>query len=218
MKIHHYDYEKYDFRGELENLFEVRHLESIHEKYNFAELFNMKNNSDTLLHDRFYDSIRSGNEFIKKYDRFINEVIPTIIQEDFIYQKMPTLRIHFVGNWATPEFHVDTQEGYYHPAGEMNFILPLTTCYDTNSVWIESEPNKKDYKPIEVKYGELFQFSGGTLHHGNKVNKTNISRVSFDFRILPKSKYNEKYAKKSATTGKSFTVGSYYKERNNNEY
>ena len=173
----------------------------------------MSNNSDTVLHDRFYDNIRNNNDIIEIYDRIVEEVVSPILGEDFIYQKMPTLRVHFVNNWATPEFHVDTPEGYNHPHGENNFILPLTTCKGTNSVWVESEPNKGDFSPVEVSYGELFQFNGGELRHGNKINTTEQTRVSLDFRVLPISRYDENYAKKSATTGKTFTVGSYYKKR-----
>ena len=82
----------------------------------------MSNNSDTILHDRFYQNLRSEGSLLSIYNN-IEEVIFPIVGEDFVFQKMPTLKVHLVNNWATPEFHVDTQEGYNHPQGEHNFFL-----------------------------------------------------------------------------------------------
>jgi hypothetical protein len=125
---------------------------------------------------------------------------------------IPTLRVHFHGNLATPEFHVDTQDGYNHPYGEINFILPLTKCLGNNSVWVETTPGSRKFLSIEMQEGVLFGFKGGELMHGNKLNDTGLTRVSFDFRVLPIDKYDEKYHKTSATRGTKFLVGHYYKE------
>ena len=210
MKIHRYAANNFGLYEELKKVFGTNlELSKLHEEYKFDK-FNMSNNSETILHDRFYKSLRSEDKILKIFHQIIEKVISPIIGEDFVFQKMPTLRVHLVNNWATPEFHVDTQEGYNHPHGEENFILPLTQCYSTNAVWVESSPMKGDYAPVEMKYGNIFQFSGGTHRHGNKINNTKDSRVSIDFRVLPISRYDENYSKTSATTGKSFTVGSYY--------
>ena len=32
-----------------------------------------------------------------------------------------------------------------HPLGEKNFILPITKMYGSNTIFIESEPDKKDF-------------------------------------------------------------------------
>ena len=213
MKIHNFNAKAYGLYEEIQKVFQTTNsLDNLHKEYAFDK-FDMSNNSDTILHDRFYQNLRSEGSLLSIYNNIIEEVIFPIVGEDFVFQNMPTLRVHLVNNWATPEFHVDTQEGYNHPQGEHNFILPLTDCYDTNAVWVESEPMAGDYKPITMKHGDIFQFSGGSLRHGNKINMTDKTRVSIDFRVLPVSKYDEKYSKTSATTGKSFTVGSYYNKR-----
>ena len=94
----------------------------------------MQNNSDTELHKVFYSDIKRENSyFVNLYDEFLNSCVKEFMGFDFIYQKLPTLRLHFDNNWATPEFHVDTQDGYYHPPGEINFIVPMTNCYGNNS-------------------------------------------------------------------------------------
>jgi len=39
-----------------------------------------------------------------------------------------------------------------------------------------------------------------------------LSRVSFDFRIMPLERYNPKFSKSSATRSTRFIIGEYYKE------
>ena len=212
MIIHEYDVTNYDFISYFENLFECNDLHKLHEKDTLRQKFDMLNNSNTCWHDKFYKDIKNNNTFIGLYERFLNEHIATLFDEKFIFQKTPTLRVHLVDNWATPEFHVDTQDGYNHPPGENNFILPLTRCYGSNTVWVETEPNKGDYTPVVVEPGQVFQFSGGTLRHGNKINNTNETRISFDFRVMPLSKYDSKYPKTSATKKIKFIIGDYYRE------
>jgi|688.fasta_scaffold179847_2 hypothetical protein len=210
-----FDTLKYDFRKKISEIFNAN-LEELHKEFEFEKkIFTMQNNSDTKFHRIFYDKINSGwNDFDDLYENFIKDVVRSNVDEKlFIFQKNPTLRIHFANNWATPEFHCDSQPGYNHPKGEINFILPLTKCINTNAVWAESEPGKSDYKSMDAIYGELIQFDGNILKHGNKINKENQTRVSFDFRILPKSKYTpDKYEFTSGTKKLKFQIGSYYKE------
>jgi hypothetical protein len=213
MKIYKYNKDSFPFRDYFVNLYNLEQLTQVHSLYNSPDVFNMSNNSDTELHKLFYTDIKKEeNSFTKLYDNFINAYVKDLLGFDFIYQKLPTLRLHFNQNWATPEFHTDTQDGYFHPPGEINFIVPITECYGNNSVWIESLPKKGDYHPVKMQFGDLLKFSGGTHRHGNKLNDTNNSRISFDFRVLPLTKYNPNYVKTSATRTTKFIVGEYYKE------
>lgn len=213
MRIYNFNTGKYPFDQYFKKLYDIDSLENIHTLHNSSVVFDMQNNSDTELHKVFYSDIKKENSyFANLYDEFLNSCVKEFMGFDFIYQKLPTLRLHFDNNWATPEFHVDTQDGYYHPPGEINFIVPMTNCYGNNSVWIESEPQKGDYHPVKMNYGNLLSFSGGTHRHGNKINDTGKSRISFDFRILPLSKYNPEYSRTSATKSTKFIVGGYYKE------
>ena len=213
MKIYKYNKDIYDFRTYFRELYNIDDLSMIHTVHDSSIVFDMSNNSDTELHRRFYSDIKANNsKFVNLYDSFLNNYVREILGFDFIYQKLPTLRLHFDKNWATPEFHVDTQDGYYHPPGEINFILPLTDCFGNNSVWIESEPEQGDYHPVRMQFGDLVSFSGGTHKHGNKMNDTSLSRVSFDFRIMPLERYNPKFSKSSATRSTRFIIGEYYKE------
>ena len=93
----------------------------------------------------------------------------------------------------------------------MNFFVPLTKAFDSNTVWVESEEGKEDFAPMNARYGEFYMWDGANLKHGNKKNETGSTRVSFDFRVLPRSKYVES-GKKSVTQGMPFEIGQYYEE------
>ena len=213
MRKEQYDIEKYDFRSLVCEALKHKDLEDLHKHYSYAP-FTMENNSNTVLHDRFYDKIRADwPEFIETYDRFVEEVVVSIYgSRNFIYQTLPTFRVHLVGNWAVPEFHCDSQPGYNHPLGEINFQIAITDMFGTNATWAESVPGLGDFAPMEMIEGEFTIFNGNTCNHGNKINDSGSTRVSFDFRILPLNKYDPSKAKKSATRGTSFAVGGYYKE------
>ena len=42
----------------------------------------------------------------------------------------------------------------------MNFWIPITPVAGVNSLWVESEPEKEDFHPLEGGYGDIFQFYG----------------------------------------------------------
>ena len=99
----------------------------------------------------------SKNDFIK-YEFELDEII---------YQKIPTFRVHLKDNQAVGEWHRDRD--YNHGKSEINIWLPFTDAYDTNTIWIESEEDKNDFKPYNVSYGEVLVFNGANLIHGNKT-------------------------------------------------
>ncbi len=213
MRVEKYDAHSYDFRELVEQALGHSDLEKLHEQYVY-EPFTMDNNSNTELHDRFYNKLRGGwQDFTDTYDRFVSDIVAPIFgSRDFIYQALPTFRVHLVGNWVVPEFHYDSQPVYNHPEWEINFQIAVTDMFGTNATWAESVPGLGDYAPMEMTQGEFTIFNGNKCRHGNMINDTDQTRVSFDFRILPLSKYDPSKAKKSATRGTSFTVGGYYKE------
>ena len=48
--------------------------------------------------------------------------------------------------------------------------------------------------------------------HGNKVNDTEKTRVSFDFRVMPNFAYDKDRPLQSCTTKQKFIVGEYYEK------
>ncbi len=212
-KIYKYNTNIYNFKDCIQDLFNIE-LNKLHTTTNIEYNVPTELGTDTSteFHKIFYNYLNTNGDKIKKlYREFIEEYVSLYINEDdFLYQTFPSFRVHLPNNVAVYSWHSDGDEDNKHPKGEINFIIPLTDCFDTNTVWTESEPNKKDFHPINMKYGDLLQFNANECLHGNKINETGITRVSMDFRILPKSKYDPNYSVTTASTNKKYVIGQYY--------
>ena len=195
MKIIKYDTEKYPFSKIVRSLYEVplEELDNHDRKKNLA----LGEDTHTAFHKSFYKKIDEGwPEFEKLYSSFLREVIFPLFEDDvLIYQKYPNIRFH---------------KDHKHPPGEINIFLPITKCYGTNTIWTETLPGFGDYHPQEMEYGEFLIAYLNQTRHGNKTNETDMTRVSFDFRVIPGFAYDENFAGTTATTSKSFKVGEYY--------
>jgi hypothetical protein len=201
------------FLRELNELFGNKvPLDHLHElaENKYEEQFKVGMDSSTEFHTKFYDKYRSGwQELEYAYEMLIARVVAPQMNESFLYQKFPTMRFHIPNNVAVGAFHKDSD--FNHPKGELNYVIPLTNSNDTASIWVESEVDKRDFEPMEMIVGQLIQFNGNTLTHGNKINETGLTRVSMDFRILPLSAYDESNDTASVTKGTKFKEGAYYK-------
>ena len=156
--------------------------------------------------------MRSGwDEFLYTYRKFIYNFIEPKLEHSIIYQKWPTFRVHLPNNLAVGAWHTDGE--FHHPEGEINFILPITKMFESNTVILESEPGLRDFTQIELSPGEVFMFNGNKCMHGNLPNRTNKTRISLDFRVLMKKDYNTKETKSSLTTKRKFLLGDYYDNR-----
>lgn len=212
-----YRIRRYHFIEEMKDLFWggkmiPQRLSELHFKLDksYDEQFEVGKDSSTNLHTVFYDKYRSGwSEMESIYQKFISEVVSRQFDEDFLFQAFPTVRFCIPGNVAVGHYHNDMEFG--HPEGEINFIIPLTDSSDTASIYVESEPGKKDFLPMKLRIGELIMFDGGHLTHGNEKNITRSTRVSLDFRVLPISKYNPETGGESITRKTRFVEGEYYK-------
>lgn len=161
-------------------------------------------------HTKFYKRTASLGS-LSLYKEFIQKVLclysPFFGEERLVYQRVPNLRIQFPDNIAVGEWHRD--KDYGHNTKEWNIFLPLTSAYNTNTIWAETEEGKEDYQPLEANPGEFIIWKGVDLKHGNKVNGTRSTRVSLDFRVIPYSEYKEQVGE-SINTNTPFRVGGYY--------
>jgi hypothetical protein len=141
----------------------------------------------STAYERLYDRLDGpeGARFYDTFERFVRGVVRPQFDEPVLYQKKPTHRIHFRNDVGQSRFHKDTDYG--HSAAEINYSVPQTAAFDTNTIWIESAEDRGDYQPIEMDVGEFARFDGATLRHGAKENDTGRTRVSFDFRVIPVS-------------------------------
>jgi hypothetical protein len=177
-----------------------------------------QNDTSTEFHQRYYKSPHY-HEMVSLYHRFLQDwLLPQLEEDEYIVQKEPSFRIHIPNNTALGKrgdeeddekigFHCDGD--YNHPPAEMNYMLTITGQSNTNSCYVESEPGKGDFHPICLEYGEVFRFYGNKCRHYNKTNVTNQTRISFDFRIIPASQYQE-IDSIAVHSGRKFVVGGYY--------
>lgn len=139
-----------------------------------------------------------------------------------VYQRAPMLRFHVAWPLEDGEQYdytvppktgrnpgtlaaVHTDGGKYgHPTGEVNFLLPMTCVGGTNSLFVEGFPERGDFEPFSIRYGEMMVWNGNDHRHCSPRNISDKTRVSFDFRVIPGSKW-EKPDNKS-----SFQLGTYY--------
>ena len=193
----------------MQQVFKVEELSAINDS---IEVFKRENYQSTEYHKKYYEWART-EEFAVLYEAFVVNVVKPLYNEYIVYQAIPTFRVAYPNNIAVGEWHKDKwyrDKQWAEDVREDNFYLPFTDAFDTNTIWVESEENKGDYAPINCNYGELVQWDGSNLTHGNKVNETGKARVSIDFRVMKYSNYKPS-EHGSINTKTKFQIGGYYK-------
>lgn len=202
-----YDTNKYQFRKLIESILEDSNLEKLHEVKSY-DLFEVTKEAKTIWHPKYYSKFQ--NEFYPMYVDFLTNVIkPHFNFNEMVYQKIPTFRIHLHNNVGVGGWHRDRE--YNHTTGELNCWLPFTNTFGTNTIWMESEEGKEDFKSYDVEYGEVLIFDGVNLLHGNKTNEENITRVSIDFRVVSIDNFNPS-EKASLQNPTKFQIGEYFEK------
>lgn len=188
-KIVSYNINKHPFREYFETLYCTTDLEHLHTRsaeYDSSALMD----TETELHKQFYNDIKTNPTFKKLYCEFIKEIYAHFYkdQEWIIYQSFPSVRFQFINNMAVPP-HYDSDDVGRHPLGERNFLIPITSMYNTNRLFIESYPGSSDIEGMTMNYGDLLLFNGNRCTHFNKVNVESTLRISLDFRVIHHSDY-----------------------------
>ena len=76
-----------------------------------------------------------------------------------LFQREPTLRVVFPSPFATGRPHTDSE--YHHQPSEVNWWLPISDrVFDNNSLYVESEPGRRDFHPLNLRYGQVCRFYG----------------------------------------------------------
>lgn len=222
-RLYDFDNNKYDFVSEVENLFNYP-LNKLHEiRTKEYKLFNkLGKDCESEFHQKFYKKYNNGwDEVVNLYNLFVKEYVIPIChnisgETEFAYQKFPSFRVQMPNNLSVSKFHTDSDELHKHPKGEINFVVPLTKMYDTNTIWVQNSNNAEFFNPINAEVNNLICWNFNKLLHGNQINKTDDTRVSFDFRVLPISKYNDYINNydsdniKTVSNNLNFKIGSYY--------
>uniref|UniRef100_A0A6C0KWY7 DegT/DnrJ/EryC1/StrS aminotransferase family protein n=1 Tax=viral metagenome TaxID=1070528 RepID=A0A6C0KWY7_9ZZZZ len=184
-----YNTDVHSFRHYFETLYNTNDLEHLHET---STEFQSDSLSDveTSLHKKFYTDIKSNPEFKNLYCSFIKAIYSHLFPKEtqIIYQSFPSVRFQFINNVAIPP-HYDSDEIGCHPLGEKNFLIPITSMYGTNRIFLESEPGKGDFEGMTLSYGDLLMFNGNKCTHYNEKNIESTLRISLDFRIISRDNY-----------------------------
>lgn len=196
-----------------------------------------KTDQSSCFHRLFYDETPLLDEFTKTYHQFVRDCVLPLWdsrESQFAVQTTPTFRIQLPQTSALGRnrdlitdqpalldtsndvigWHCDAQ--YNHPPGEINYIVALTPMFESNTVWFQANADGFDreehYLPVTQEPGTFFHWYGNARYHFNRINRTGKTRISFDFRIIPMSKYEAtpSQVKHSLSKGKPFALGGYY--------
>lgn len=159
---------------------------------------------DTAAHRLFYDGFAALRPLYE--DFLIHEILPRA-NEDLCVQAVPTFRVHYPGLTAVREFHRDSD--YFHQSGVLNYWVPLTRAAGDSTVWVETGVGSDCFEPVDLDPGELLCFDAVALRHGNHPNTTGATRVSFDFRVIPRRRYRPT-GRHSVTNGTPLELGAYF--------
>jgi len=204
--IINYDTEKFPFKEIIENILRCNNLSEFHKQIDYEVAFaDQYNDQETPHHKKFYSEFEE--KLIPTYNMFIEQCIKHKFDEDIVYQGKPTFRCNIPQNRAVP-YHRDSD--FNHDEFERNFWLPFTDTNEHNTIYIESERGKRDFKPYTLKYGEVLFFDGANLEHGNKVNESDKTRMSMDFRIIVKKDFKNS-SKTTLSNNTKMTLGEYWK-------
>jgi hypothetical protein len=230
---------KYNYSGQLHQLQTLLDKLSEEEKEKCIKIQTLgKNDRECPFIRDFHEAVDASPEFNDAYREFIrHNILPLFpLEKNLVIQKTPNIRFSFptsaaIGNWnkdirmdpipiqTTSDIiglHCDSDFG--HHFAEMNFIIPVTPMYDSNSVYYESTRSYDSEEDTNPEFGyenviitdpqhQFFQGYLNKLRHFNRVNQTGNTRISFDMRVIPYTEYIEFL---DAFRGTKFELGKYY--------
>ena len=211
---------KYGFEKPLCQLHEIiKEIQKEEEKnkYIHVGILGKDDRICPFIHD-FHRGVDESDEFNKIYHEFVQkEIMPLVTKGNkIVIQKTPNIRFSIPEYSAIGQNPKDDYEdvvGYHkdadfgHDKDEINFIVPLTAMYDTNSIYYETNIGSNKFVNLKLDSSQMFQGYLNQLHHYNKKNGTKHMRISFDLRVMEYEKYMAKIEKFANT---KFELGKYY--------
>lgn len=196
-------------------------LVSEEQKLYHKQLHSWKNDRNSIFVKDFHEYVDTHPSFNQVYHNFIKEYIKPLFpsENNLVVQKTPNIRYSLPDNAAIgydindPKdivgLHCDSDFG--HSENEMNFIIPITDMYGTNSIYFEprigSKTSSIEFQNLVLSTDQFFQAYFNKIKHCNRINDTNDTRISFDIRVIPYTKYMENLA---FFRGTKFELGKYY--------
>eukprot|EP00873_Tetraselmis_striata_P045652 jgi/Tetstr1/465916/TSEL_010530.t1 len=214
------DYKSFDFRGcllELLGLPADLELSRLHEREDIPPCGKLIDRWNASTRDKSFP----GSKFGQALTRFVREVVfvgmaprggwpagAGAATDQLVYQARPSLRVQPPGQHGI-RLHTDRE--YHHQPAELNWWVPLTPTAGTNTLWLESEPGRGDYAPVELLPGQALRFYGNACRHYTQANGTAATRVSFDLRVCRGDMFDaDSPVSAPPGGGQRFAIGGYY--------
>lgn len=162
---------------------------------------------DNIWNQRFLSTFQSKDHVhVKRFNDLLHEFIRTCVLPDLgtdriAFQVKPTLRCHLPATGASGRPHRD--ENYGHPWSEINYWIPVTKVWGSNSLTAESSCGLGDFHSFDADIGQGLRFWGNQVWHFTCPNETDSTRVSFDIRVIREEEW-------SPTSFEYFRLGEYY--------
>jgi len=213
----------YQYNGPL---YQIHHLLDSplltnEEKDYHRHLHEWKQDRNSIFVKKFHEYVDKYTHFNEAYYKFAREnILPKFPEETHIViQKTPNIRFSLPDNAAIgydPNdptnivgLHCDRHFGHHHT--EMNFVIPITNMEASNSIYYEPFPNSNvhptQFENLVLQPNQFLQAYFNQILHCNRINRTDKTRISFDIRVIPFSKYREHLDDFKDT---KFELGKYY--------
>ena len=146
--------------------------------------------------------------------QYVREVCAPMLgagPDDLVYQRSPTLRVSVPGIHDKAMGRPHRDYDYFHQTGEVNFWMPCTEVFGTNSLYTESAVGRGDFHPLVLGYGKCVRFWGNQAWHYCVPNQEMTTRVSLDFRVIVKGRFNHEFRDVNDNVAR-FNIGEFYRD------
>lgn len=180
-----------------------------------------------ILRMKIFNSLNESKSFRRQYFELGSDIIEMVCGTELAANSKVNFSIQLPGDESSilPS-HCDTFSG--ESSYQINLWVPLTTCFETNSMHIfkpnitekilnDLEEYEKsgldkifdqyedgtDFVELPLQFGQIVVFTPTTLH-GNRLNKTNHTRISLNCR------FKNLHSPYNAPPGSSKVLGQFY--------
>jgi len=155
---------------------------------------------------RYLGTAQKAPEANTRYMEVYHDFLRTFVLDNLgtgrvAFQARPTFRCHLPGCGAPGRPHRD--EDYKHARVEVNYWIPCTTVFGSNSLYAETVRGAGDFRAFELDCGRLVRFYGNQVWHYTTPNETDCTRVSVDFRVIREQEW-------SPSAFAEFKLGAYF--------
>jgi ectoine hydroxylase-related dioxygenase (phytanoyl-CoA dioxygenase family) len=180
--IFRYPLELIDFRPWAQAVLSVDQLENLHLREDPQPF---RNYVERLT--CYAEMLKGAFDSVLEAYLLLTELVSAALGGMCHLQQPPSFRCHLAGAGSASSFHRYGDAKYGVRPGSINGWVPLTPVCGNNSIFVESEPGAGGYRAWSVNPGEILVFDAFHLTHGSRRNDTITTRVSFDFRFVPKN-------------------------------